>query len=247
MDLAARTHLQEELRRADRRSMFRAAAAEIAHELLTPLNVVQARAQLLSMRESDDEIDANVKVIIDQIQKVAACLRQMVDAATGEGPRVDPVSLAKICDEACQLVRPLAESRRVTLEVGPEAQDAARRVDRVKTLQLLTNVLVNSVDAMPEGGSIELAAHALEIDKVGDPHAAPGSYVRFMIRDRGHGFDVSALSTRLSTTPMGTSPKLGFFVCRNVLKELGGWMTVESETGRGATIALFIPDGDQSK
>src|SRR5688500_13539692 len=84
MDLAARTRLQEELRRADRRSMFRAAAAEIAHELLTPLNVVQARAQLLTLRESEDEIDGNVQIILDQIKKVANLLRQMVDAASGE-------------------------------------------------------------------------------------------------------------------------------------------------------------------
>jgi signal transduction histidine kinase len=246
MDLEARTRLHEELKRADRRSMFRAAASEIAHELLTPLNVVQARAQLLSLRESDDEIDSNVQVILDQVQRVAVCLRQMVDAASGEGPRMDQVSLPEICDEACQLVRPLAQMRRVTLDVRSDIPAGEAQVDRMKTLQLLTNVMANSVDAMPDGGTIEITADPLKIEKTGDPHAAPGSYVRFTVQDRGRGFDVSGLSTRLSNTPVGTAPKLGFFVCRNVLKELGGWMTVESEPGKGATIVLYIPDGVHS-
>ena len=244
MDLAARSKLQEELKRADRRSMFRAAASEIAHELLTPLNVVQARAQLMSLAESPEEIETNVKVILDQVQRVSVCLRQLVDAASGEGPRVDRISLPEICDEACQLIQPLAELRRVTLQIDPELAGRSGRVDRVKTLQLLTNVMTNSIDAMPDGGSIEISAEALQIDKPGD-HAAPGTYVRFSVRDRGRGFDVSGMSTRLSKIPVGTAPKLGFFVCRSVLKEVGGWMTLDSEPGRGATIELFVPDGDQ--
>ena len=246
MDLAARTRLQEELRRADRRSMFRAAASEIAHELLTPLNVVQARAQLLTLRESEEEIDANVQIILDQIKKVANCLRQMVDAASGEGPRIDPVGLPEICEEAVQLVRPIAEMRRVSIEALPNIPSGPARVDRVKTLQLLTNVMANSIDAMPDGGTIELSAELVHVDRAGDPHAAPGDYARFNVCDRGRGFDVNSLSTRLSNTPMGTAPKLGLFVCRGVLKELGGWMTVESEPGSGATIVLYVPDGDQS-
>jgi len=244
MDLAARSRLQEELKRADRRSVFRAAASEIAHELLTPLNVVQARAQLLSLADSQEEIDTNVKIILDQVQRVAVCLRQMVDAAAGEGPRLDQVSLPEICDEACQLVQPLAELRRVTLQIDPQLAGRSGRVDRVKTLQLLTNVMTNSIDAMPDGGTIEISAESMQVDRPGD-HAAPGVYVCFSVRDRGRGFDVSGMSTRLSNTPVGTAPKLGFFVCRNVLKELGGWMTLDSEPGRGATIELFVPDGDQ--
>ncbi len=246
MDLSARTRLQEELRRADRRSMFRAAAAEIAHELSTPLNVVQARAQLLSYRESDEEIDANIKVIVDQIQKVASCLRQMVDAASGEGPQMEEVHLPLICDETCQLVAPLAESRRVQMAVASDVELVNARIDRVKTLQILTNVVANGIDALPEGGTIEISALTTTIERVGDPAVAPGKYVQFEVRDRGRGFDTSALGMQLAKTPMGTAPKLGLFVCRNVLKELGGWMTVESEPGRGATIQLFVPDGENS-
>jgi signal transduction histidine kinase len=244
MDLVARSRLCEELKRADRRSMFRAAASEIAHELLTPLNVVQARAQLLTLRESDDEIDANIQVILDQVQRVATCLRQMVDAASGEGPRIDQTSIPEVCDQACQLVRPLAEVRKVTLEVRP-SEVTTTRVDRLKTLQLLTNTLTNSLDAMPDGGTIEIAVDRLHVDKTGDiGHAAPGPYIRFTVRDRGRGFDVAALGARLSSTLIGTAPKLGFVVCRNVLKELRGWMAVESEPGSGATILIYVPDGD---
>jgi signal transduction histidine kinase len=244
MDLEARARLHEELRRADRRSMFRAAASEIAHELLTPLNVVQARAQLLSLRESDEEIDANVQIILEQIKRVADCLRQMVDAASGEGPHVEFVSLPGICEEAIQLTAPAAQTRKVAIQALPNVASGTARVDRVKTLQLLTNLLANSVDAMPEGGTIDLDAELVHVERTGDPHAAPGNFARFRVCDRGRGFDVSGISMRLSSIRMGTTPKLGLFVCRGVLKEIGGWMTVESEPGSGATISLFVPDGD---
>lgn len=246
MELRDRTRLQEALRRADRRSTFRAAAAEIAHELLTPLNVVQARAQLLLLRESPEEIDANANVILEQIQRVADTLRQLVDAASGEGPQPALIPLAPLVQEACHLVRPLADEIGVVLEVGRGHEDGRANIDRVRTLQLLTNVLANSIDAMPNGGAIDVITRIEPIDEPVDPSAAPGSYVHFQVRDRGTGFDVSALYTRLSLTPAKTTPKLGLFVCRSVLREVGGWMTVTSEPGQGACIDLLIPDGGPS-
>lgn len=246
MELPQRTRLQEQLRRADRRSTFRATAAEIAHELLTPLNVAQARAQLLLLRESPDEIDANANVILEQIQRVADTLRRLVDAAAGEGPQPSTVALGPLIQEASVLVRPLADEVGVSLSVEPDQGDTTATIDPVRTLQLLTNVLANSIDAMPEGGAIDVKARIEQIDEPVDPSAAPGSYVHFEVRDRGTGFDVSLLYTRLSLTPAKTTPKLGLFVCRSVLREVGGWMTVTSEPGEGACIDLLIPDGGPS-
>ncbi len=242
--------VQERLRHADRLSTLGRLASTIAHELGTPLNVVAGRAGLIVAAPSDEaKVTKNARVIVEQAKSMTHIIQQILDYARRRGLEKAPTKLGGVIEQAVSLLEPLAEERAVRLlEEGD--MNLVACVDSQKTLQVLTNLMMNAIQAMPDGGTITLRVDAVDVAEPADARCAPGDYVRIDVEDQGVGMSAERMARIFE--PFFTSKRegegtgLGLSVCQGILREHGGFIEVDSEPGRGSRFSMFLPVEERS-
>lgn len=245
----ARTATLERLRQADRLSTVSKLASSMAHDLGTPLNVVSGRAMMImSAPGCPPEIAADARIIGEQASNMTGIIRRMLDHARRRDLQRTSVSVRDLVQRAVDLVEPLAEAQGVAIEqTGPDQLVAS--VDENKLLQVLTNLMINGIQAMPEGGRLRLQSAALEVEEPPDSRAAAGTYIRISVEDNGVGIDASALEAIFepffSIKGSGGSMGLGLPVCHGIIRDHGGWVEAHSLPGQGSRFDVYVPQGHE--
>lgn len=243
-----RTELLERLRHADRLSTVGKLSSAMAHELGTPLNVVGGRAALIQMEDGiSDEVRHNARIIQEQADRMAGIIRELLDYARSKNLQRKQVPLGDLLEEARSLLEPLAEESRVHLVVA-ETPDEPAHVDAGKVLQVITNLITNAIQAMPDGGTVTLSAHTEHVPEPPDARAAPGEFHCIVVEDDGPGIPEQALDRIFkpffTTKREGEGTGLGLSVCQEIVKEHGGWIQVESEPLKGSRFTVHLPRGE---
>ena len=247
-ETTARLHAMEQLRHADRLMTVGKLASGIAHELGTPLNVVGLRAKMIADgEETGAQARHSGQVIGEQSTRMAAIIRQLLDFARPRRAEKAPVDLASVITQTLTLLRPLADKRGVALhfERPPGAAPPALAADASQLQQALTNLVVNGVQAMPQGGqlTVTLEAHRLTPPP---PHDGPeGLYACVAVQDQGTGIqpeNVPHLFDPFFTTKgVGEGTGLGLSVSYGMVREHGGWIGVHTQEGHGSTFSIYLP------
>ncbi len=243
-----RTELLERLRHADRLSTVGKLSSSMAHELGTPLNVVSGRASLIQMEDDiSQEVRDNARIIQEQTERMAGIIRELLDYARSKPLDRGSLPLRDTLEEARQLLEPLAEENHVRLVVADTPPGEAH-IDSSKVLQVVTNLITNAIQAMPDGGTVTLSAYATRVDEPPDARSAPGEYWALVIADDGPGMPPQVLERVFrpffTTKLQGKGTGLGLSVCQEIVREHGGWIQVESEPGEGAHFTVFLPKGE---
>jgi signal transduction histidine kinase len=244
----ARARATEQLRHADRLTTVGKLASGLAHELGTPLNVVSGRARLIADREveGDDVIDS-ARIVAEQADRMTALIRQLLDFARPRALEAAPLNVTTLAARVCQLVATIARTANVTLE--PPAFDETLRLqgDDGQLTQVLTNLVVNAIQAIPAGERGTVTIVARTVDQVPPPYVG-GSAQTWMaveVRDTGAGMD-DATRERIfepffTTKEVGDGTGLGLSVSWGIVREHGGWVDVASELGKGSTFTVYLP------
>jgi signal transduction histidine kinase len=242
----ARIATLEQLRHTDRLTTVGRLAAGIAHELGTPLNVVAGRAaKIVSLGGPGAEYGA---IIAEQAARMTAIIRQLLDFSRRQGPRLALVNLRGLTARTLDMLGTLAQKQRVDVELHGEEDVALVRVDQNQIQQALANVVLNGIQAMPAGGRLRL-----KIDRThGRPPHAPdgeaGDFLRLTVEDEGEGIAPDVLphifEPFFTTKGVGEGTGLGLSVVHGILREHGGWITVESDVGRGSRFSLYLPPAE---
>lgn len=240
------TALLEQLRHADRLSTVGKLASGIAHELGTPLNVISGRASLLAMTlDEAHEAREHVAIIEQQATRIETIIRQLLDFGRRE-PALERQPIGALLDRAITALEPLADDHGVRLR-RDGALDLEASVDSGKLLQVLTNLLVNGIQAMPEGGDLNVAAREVEVEQPHDRRARPGRYVEISVADQGVGIDAERLeqifNPFFTTKEAGQGTGLGLSVSHGIVRDHGGWIEVDSTVGEGSTFRVLVPMG----
>lgn len=239
------TKTLEELRHADRLTLVGRLASSIAHELGTPLNVVSGRAMMIATDESaSDDIRDNGNVIAQQAHQMAGLIRDLLNLSRKGGLVREVAPVRQVVDTAVGLLAPLCEDSGVHIEV--EGRDDLRAfINTGKVLQVLTNLMMNSLHAMPNGGTLTLRLERVEVESPKDKHAAGGAYARVSVLDTGMGIHPDSLQTIFepffTTKGEGQGTGLGLTVCSGIIRDHGGFMEVESELGSGTGFHVYLP------
>ena len=247
----AREVATEQLRHADRLTTVGKLASGLAHELGTPLNVVAGRARLIRDHEVEGtEVVDSARIVAEQADRMTALIRQLLDFARPRPLHKATVNVASMAARACELVATIARKANVTLK--PPAPDDTLRVeaDEGQLHQVLTNLVVNAIQAMPDGGTAELAVRVVE--QVAPPYVGQQAprWLAIEVRDTGIGMDdetrARIFEPFFTTKQVGEGTGLGLSVTWGIVREHGGWIDVQSVPGKGSTFTVYLPAGGVS-
>ena len=245
---AAREQATEQLRHADRLTTVGKLASGLAHELGTPLNVVQGRAKLIADHEVEgQEVEDSARIVVEQAERMTALIRQLLDFARPRPLHKAPVNVATLAGRVCQLVATIARTANVTLD--PPAADETLRIeaDDGQLTQVLTNLVVNGIQATPPGGTVAITARVVEQSPPPYVGSEDQRWMAIEVRDTGTGLD-EATRARVfepfyTTKEIGEGTGLGLSVSWGLVREHGGWIDVVSTPGNGSTFTVYLPRG----
>src|SRR5215470_577860 len=249
-DLAAATEAKitvlEQLRHADRLSTVGKLASGIAHELGTPLNVVTGRARMIAGGLTAPETREYADIIVVQAQRMTRIIRQLLDFARRRSAHKSPEDLRQVARQTVSLLSPIAEKKGVDVAVVEGDEELLAEVDAAQLQQALTNLIVNAIQAMPQGGTITVSMARERVRPPPDHSGATGSYLRLDVTDQGVGMPEDTMShifePFFTTKPVGEGTGLGLSVSYGIVKEHGGWIAVSSMVGKGSTFSVYLPE-----
>lgn len=243
---AAKLAAVEQMRHADRLATVGQLASGVAHELGTPLNVISAHATLIrSGGGTPDEDREGLRVIVEQTVRMTAIIRQLLDFARREGPKLEDGDLAAVVERTAAMLAHGASQRNVELFVSPTATAGQWRVrmDAAHVQQVVANLVLNATQAMPRGGRVEIDVGAARAIKPGE--TAERDYVRITVVDHGVGIPPENLprifEPFFTTKEVGSGTGLGLSVCYGIVEEHGGFIAVDSTVGKGSRFSVFLP------
>jgi two-component system, NtrC family, sensor kinase len=243
---AARARATEQLRHADRLTTVGKLASGLAHELGTPLNVVSGRARLIADREvdGDDAVDS-ARIVAEQADRMTALIRQLLDFARPRALQPAPLNVATLAERVCQLLATIA--RKANVALVPPPPDASLRIeaDDGQLTQVLTNLVVNAIQAIGGPGTVELVARVVE--QVPPPYvgASAQPWMAIEVRDTGPGMEPATreriFEPFFTTKQVGDGTGLGLSVSWGIVREHGGWIDVSSQPDVGSTFTVYLP------
>ena len=248
----ARIAALEQLRHADRLKTVGQLASGMAHELGTPLNVIAGRAKMISQGVAQGDAAADgARIIVEQAARITAIIRQLLDFSRRRGPSLGPHDLRAIAARTAELLGPLARKRDVTLTVESPEGALPAQVDPVQLQQVLSNLVMNGLHAMPEGGRLTIRLDRCRATPPPDVGGPPGEYAAISVQDEGGGIpeeDLPHLFEPFFTTrSVGEGTGLGLSVAYGIVRDHGGWIDVESRPGRGSRFTIRLqPNCDSS-
>ncbi len=250
-ETAARIAAMEQLRHADRLKTVGRMASGIAHELGTPLSVVSGRAGLIgSGKLTADEVSHSAAAIKAESDKMTKIIRQLFDFARASTPRKTAADLRQVVGQTVDLLRPLAEKRKVELRLAAGGDPAVAEIDAGQIQQVLTNLIVNAVEAMPGGGKADIAVRSQAACPPDGGDAQPAAYFAVEIRDEGVGIAEEHIwrlfEPFFTTKEVGEGTGLGLSIAYGIVQEHGGWIDVTSRPGKGSCFTVFLPAGAKS-
>jgi signal transduction histidine kinase len=240
----------EQLRHADRLSTVGQIASSIAHEVGTPLNVVSGRASMMAAGLiKPEDIPKNAQIIVEQTKRMAAIIRQLLDFARRGGGTLETVHLDEVIRDVFQLLKPTARKGNVELVLEPiELESSTIHGDGGKLQQVFANLVVNGIQAMTDGGQLEVSLSSRQTTAPADYGGASGEYLCLSVCDQGQGISAAdrprIFEPFFTTKGSGEGTGLGLSVCDELVREHGGWIDVESELGKGTCFHVYLPRGE---
>jgi signal transduction histidine kinase len=217
-----------------------------AHDLRNPLLAVSMFADVLTRREplSDAQL-AVVQRIQATVSSMTRLVHDFLDASRIESGtlqlRLEERDVTAIVHECVDLLRPVAEQKRIAFDVYADG-DGRAVVDGDKFAQVVTNLLTNAVKFSPHDSTVFVT-----INRTGDEH------LELAVRDQGKGIAATEMhllfrpfSLTTTTSTAGESRTgLGLAICRRIVEEHGGSISAESAPGAGSTFRVVIPTRPQ--
>ena len=225
--------LERELAQRERLAALGRMAATVAHEIKNPLSAIKSIAQVMREDESlRNEYERDLGLIVGETDRLSQSVTQLLSFARRESPAGQPLSVDELVRSVVDLFRASAKEQGIVLDsrVKVEAELAGRSVSAVR--DALSNLLLNALQATPQGGKIELNA------------AASDGQLVISVQDSGPGVPVD-LRERIwepffTTRQRGTG--LGLAIVRKRVQEVGGTAVLDiGRNGGGALFELRVP------
>jgi signal transduction histidine kinase len=229
--------IQRELTKFERLAVAGQMAAQFAHEVGTPLNLISGHVQLLAARTQDSKAQERLEIISSQIERIERIVRNLLDATRRPRPQIEPIDINSLLRRIIEITAPTLAAHEVELITGFDRDLPLIRGDSEQLQQVFINLINNSLDAMPQGGQL-IFTTAVKDDEV-----------EVRCRDTGEGIQDEikkhVFEPFFTTKPRGQGSGLGLAVVQQILHEHGGSIVVANrlETGleQGTEFQIRLP------
>ncbi len=221
-------------------------AAGIAHNFNNLLMAIQGNTSLVLLdTDSNHPSYEMLRNIERQVKGGSRLTSQLLGYARKGGYEIKPISLNQLVEETSDTFGATRKEIRVDRELAQDLSGIKADLGQIE--QMLLNLYVNAVDAMPGGGNLFLKTMKATHKDMGDkPYKVkPGNYVLLTVRDTGIGMDEETMKRVFdpffTTKGMASGTGLGLASVYGIVKAHGGYIDVESKKGHGATFTIYLP------
>jgi PAS domain S-box-containing protein len=222
----------------------------VSHELRTPLTSIKSFAEILLTYDEDKETQREFLTIInEESDRLTKLINDFLDLSKIEAGRMQwdtkDISLTPVIQNAINITQAMAKKQNLNVIFNPDPDLPLVPGDKDRLIQVVTNLLSNSIKFTPDGGTITVGTRAAEAS---DPEINHGM-VLVSITDTGigiapenHGLvfeKFKQVGDTLTNKPKGTG--LGLPICKEIIEHYGGRIWVESELGKGSTFLFSLP------
>lgn len=250
----AKHSLEQRLAHTEKLATIGQIAAEIAHEVGTPLNVIGGRARATQKKATDPEtVIKNATIIEEQTARITRIIQRLLDFARRRvGPpgmsrlNLNQLTLTTMELLGSQFAAAKVKTRLIRAEGLPQVLADSDRVQ-----QVLLNLLLNAIQAMPDGGAVTVETSVVTQQRPGLELAPEQAFVRVEVADTGPGIPPDRRDKIFE--PFYTSKDgqggtgLGLAVCAGIVKEHDGWIEVDEAASGGAVFRVYLPAAPASE
>ncbi len=240
-DITEKRKLEQELLKADKLESVGILAGGIAHDFNNILFGILGNVSLSKRNVNPGE------KLYDRLEKIEkAALRakdltqQLLTFSKGGVPIMKTASIAELLHESADFA---LRGSNVKCMVNVSRDLLPVEIDEGQMNQVISNMIINADQAMPDGGVISINAENVNIDAISSIPLKPGKYVKISIKDEGIGIPPENIQKIFdpffTTKPKGSG--LGLAISYSIIKNHGGYIDVQSKVGEGTTFSIYIP------
>jgi PAS domain S-box-containing protein len=244
------TQLQEQLIQSEKMASLGQIAAGVAHEINNPISGIMVYLHTLAKDLEEDQLDKEqgLKYLTDSQHELKRCsriIKSLLDFSRQSHPKLASLDLADILKEVFSILGYKAKLQDIELVQYIEPGVYCIEADADQLQQVFLNLILNAIQAMPEGGRLTIRASVVDETRA----KAPGSKtVRVDIEDTGCGIDTDNLdkvfTPFFTTKEKGEGVGLGLAVAYGIVRRHGGDIKVRSSTGQGTVFSVFLAQKD---
>ena len=228
-----------QLRHAERLNVIGTLAAGVAHELGTPLNVITANAELIESGQlSPEKVHRALQAIRRQSARMAEIIAHLLEFGRRGGSSKAVVNLGTLVTKACSLLQPIADRATCTIVRPNPPVEVIAIVNPGEIEQVLANLILNAIQAMPDGGTVRVGC---DVEPRKD---ASHSFARLTVQDEGSGISAVDLpkifDPFFTTKGVGKGTGLGLAVTYGIVQDHRGTITVDTSS-RGSRFVVRLP------
>jgi PAS domain S-box-containing protein len=246
-DVTERKALEEQLRQAQKLEAIGRLASGVAHDFNNVLMSIMGSADLLLMQlDGNQPARDEANEIKESVRRGANLTRQLLAFSRRQATSPRLFEVSDVIGSMETMLRRLIGPE-VDFEIIRSASPAVVRADSAQIEQVVLNLVVNARDAMPEGGRLVVKVEEIELADSTAAHTEgqSGRYTRLSVSDTGTGIDEQTRARLFepffTTKEQGKGTGLGLSIVYGIVKQSGGYITVASEPGRGATFLVYLP------
>jgi signal transduction histidine kinase len=187
----------------------------------------------------------HARIIIEQTQRMSTIIRQLLNLARHQPPHKETCDLCQLAKQTATVLATIAEKNRANIEICPNSGPHTALVDSAQIQQVFTNLIVNAIQAMQNGGKIRIGFGPSTATPPAGIGLAESGRIEVTVLDEGSGIPEDQLGQIFepffTTKPVGMATGLGLSVAYGIVQDHNGFITVESEPGRGSCFAIHIP------
>jgi len=252
-DVTIRKQTEEELIRSEKLASLGQLAASVVHEVNNPLAGIMIYVKLLlkKYRNRSIQMDSTEDQLLKmdrELDRTTRIIRNLLDFARQSEPNMKPIEINKVIEAALLLVENQINLKNIGLEKKLDPQLPVVQADFDKIQQVLINIILNAIQAMPEGGDLTITTSMAKHIRINHSYK---DTLRIDIKDTGIGIpkeNLSRLFTPFFTTKeKGKGVGLGLSVVHGIIGKHKGKIDVESVPDRGTTFSIYLEVMDEQK
>ena len=245
-DITERKRLEADFHHKRKMEAIGRLAGGVAHDLNNWLTVIVGYAELMLDDAAGQGMRDGLQEILSASRSATGVTRNLLTFSRKQVVRLQTTDLNHAVTEFHQLVERII-GEQISLDVEIAAGPLPMRADPTQIQQVLMNLAVNARDAMPGGGRLTVRTGRAQLREgaLGGAHVPAGPYAMVTVEDTGIGMTADVrerlFEPFFTTKESGKGTGLGMAVVYGIVKQLGGYITVDSEPGVGTRFAMYFP------